>query len=82
MHVIILRSNGREAGKSFYRKQNMIMFSFRKVTRGRVRAALERKKLSTGRPVQVGCCKYPPKRRPVSGHWWSAKKHGQPKRHY
>lgn len=39
----------------------MIVFSFRKVIRGRVRAGLERKKLSTGRPVQLDCCKDHPR---------------------
>ena len=47
--------------KLLYRKQNVIVFSFRKVIKGRVRAGLERKKLSTGRPVQLDCCKDHPR---------------------
>ena len=37
--------------KLLYTKQNMIIFSFRHITRGRVRYRVERKKLSTGRSV-------------------------------
>lgn len=41
----------------------MIMFSFRNITRVRVRDGLKKKKLLTGRSVQLGgCSKDPPGR--------------------
>lgn len=46
--------------KLLNRKQNVIVFSFRKVIR--VRAGLERKKVSTGRPVQLDCCEDHPRK--------------------
>lgn len=51
----------------------MIMFNFRNITRGRVSGGLEKKKLETGRSVQLrGCCKDPP--RGTEGlHWGSGR---------